>query len=387
MEFIFEDSQDENNRSDAGSGKIVYMDNPGLFIDMFYDKNRNENDKQSGNNSGLKKLIFKSVSVVICIVFIILFTWSKVKSSPEFRLRQMLSQGQYDNCIKSALLILEKDPGNEKFQTIAEESFIGKVLNKGWAEKLEKGFFADAQNILTQGNEYIKNNNEVQSIIKLLMWIIDIEEYYFSKKTDTQLVIFKDEILMESLIDRWNNEKAGIRSLFNRFLTQDKLEKIRHRVYQHLDMLQTQYYLYYKDILAFKNTIKDRLDTNQHESLASIIDEFHKKYPGIGGTKEINEDMSNYIKIVQAVKSRQLYECRDLMSKMNFQTGPFADKIKRILAANGLDKENNSPDKSPSIPVEHDYSIVKISELKIMPDLSEKSEQFAMKSKIISDNQ
>ncbi|QTA80593.1 Uncharacterized protein dnl_29020 [Desulfonema limicola] len=391
MELILEKYHDGHNQS-GSPGKVIYMDNPDLFIDIFYEKNMTKNPKKAAKKSNISRfkiIIFKTVTVVVCILLIVFFIWSKIKSSPEFQLKKMLSQGQYSNCIKNAQLILEKDTGNEKIKKTAEQAFIGMILKKGWSEKLEKGFFEEAKNILTQDTEYIKNNNEIQSIIKLLTWITDIEEYFSSKKSDTQLVIFKDEVLMAHLIDRWENEKTNIYNLFKRFFTQNNLENIRYRVYQHLDMLQTQYFLYYKDILALKNTIKEKLDADQPAILVSVIDEFHKKHPGIGGTQEIYEDISNYIKIMQALQSGMLSEYSDLIKESDFKTEPFADKIKSIMAVISPDKESSSPDKPLSIPDTNDYDIVKISELKIMPDSFKKSnmQQKQLALKVLTDNQ
>lgn len=262
-------------------------------------------------------------------------------TSPEHELNEMTAQGKYKEGIEFANRILSRKPEErtlkevvttpifkyvlpeyKDLQTLAAEALLKDILPE-WSDKLNNRLFSQAREILANTAEQTRHNPEALKSVELMIWIQDMEQYFSGRSPETPIVIFRDEIQIESLLSRWEQNKNENRRIFTFIAEQNtSFEAIQKHVYHCLDILQKWEFAYLKPIQEFKNVIKEKLNADRTDALESEINEFRRRFPGIGGLKALDEDLSHYKKALNAEKS----ERTTLLGQMKFQTEPFIEK-------------------------------------------------------------
>jgi len=348
-------------------GKTQYIKDGTAFLKVFLSENKktkqgedtSEKDKSDAPHSPKKKtplkIIFEAfrgkpedarkrkwfLSAAAGIGLIVFLFGAAVMTSPEHELNEMTAQGKYKEGIEFANRILSRKPEErtlkelvttpifkyvlpeyKDLQTLAAEALLKDILPE-WSDKLNNRLFSQALEILANTAEQTRHNPEALKSVELMIWIQDMEQYFSGRSPETPIVIFRDEIQIESLLSRWEQNKNENRRIFTFIAEQNtSFEAIQKHVYHCLDILQKWEFAYLKPIQEFKNVIKEKLNADRTDALESEINEFRRRFPGIGGLKALDEDLSHYKKILNAEK----IERTTLLGQMKFQTEPFIEK-------------------------------------------------------------
>jgi len=348
-------------------GKTQYIKDGTAFLKVFLSENKktkqgenpSEKDKSDAPRSPKKKtplkIIFEAfrgkpedarkrkwiLSAAAGIGLIVFLFGAAVMTSPEHELNEMTAQGKYKEGIEFANRILSRKPEErtlkevvttpifkyvlpeyKDLQTLAAEALLKDILPE-WSDKLNNRLFSQALEILANTAEQTRHNPEALKSVELMIWIQDMEQYFSGRSPETPIVIFRDEMQIESLLSRWEQNKNENRRIFTFIAEQNtSFEAIQKHVYHCLDILQKWEFAYLKPIQEFKNVIKEKLNADRTDALESEINEFRRRFPGIGGLKALDEDLSHYKKALNAEKS----ERTTLLGQMKFQTEPFIEK-------------------------------------------------------------
>lgn len=316
--------------------RTLYINNPSSFLDMLLSAD-NAKVHQTAPEC-FKKRTFFSRRIGWYFLFLLgaillagLIIWRTIITSPEYALEKLIKEGRYSQCFSAANEMLSRDPDNKALQSIGAEALLKDILKKGWADQLNKSLFADARTILE--NAALKNsyNPEGVKLLQVLSWLTDAEEYFAEKSPGMSIVIFRDEIRIESLLEEWEMNKEAIRGVLGQIADQNNSESLQKRIYLCLDRLQAQKVLYFGVIQEFKQNIQKELGADRPGELLLTIDEFKRNYPEIQGVEAIETDSAKYIRLWHAIKSEQWNEVRSMADRFQFHTAPFIAKVRQLL--------------------------------------------------------
>jgi len=330
----------------SSQGKtITFAKDPTLFSAVVlkeHDATDSKSDK-SKNAADTTRTAFKKITVkrvlagLGAFLFIAGAVWTATEISPEYKLTKLLTEGNYKECISSANDILSQSSENRSFRSILtgiivnkdkireiETEAILKYILPAWTAKMNDALFADAKEVLTDTDEYSKHNPNAQKAVAILRWVIDMEEYFAGRNFETPVVIFRDEIRIASLLEKWNTNKNENLLLLNQITKQDNaFESFEKRISSNLLTLQKWKSDYFTSIQDFKDTIQQKLDAGRSQELDAVINKFKREFPGIGGIDRIEDDLSKYKSLLQANQPER-------MKQVQFKTKPFIEKAAGI---------------------------------------------------------
>jgi hypothetical protein len=316
--------------------KTLYINNPSSFLDTLLSEDNADKAKvhQYAPEQSKKNFFSRNIGWFLFLLGAVLlagFIWRAVSTSPEYTLKKLIREGHYSQCLAVANAMLIKEPYNKTLQSLGAEALLKGVLKNGWADLLNNLSFADARVILENSAEKISHNPEGVKLLQVLNWLTDVEEYFAEKSPGMSIVIFRDEIRIEWLLQGWDMNKEDIRRVLQKISAHDDSESLQKRIYLCLDRLQAQKVLYFGVIQEFKHAIQKKLEADRPAELLLSIDEFKHNYPEIQGIEAIEADSAKYIQLWHAVKSEQWNEVRSMADKFQFHTAPFIAKVHQLL--------------------------------------------------------
>lgn len=237
--------------------------------------------------------------------------------------------------MKSATLAnryLENHPENEQISALATESLL-KYIVPDWTKKLDNKKFADAEALLTHAKDLSQFNNEGLKILELMEWIGKLENYVNERGgPDASVIIFKDEIQIEKLLEWWDRDITGYQRLLVKILRYvPSFENRYSRTFSYLRILRSEKSIYLTAIERLKRTIQEKLDENRAKDLTEIFNNFKEKYPKIGGLDSLKKDLENYLAIETAIREKNLNEVFRLHDDIALRTHPFQEKLGNLI--------------------------------------------------------
>jgi pSer/pThr/pTyr-binding forkhead associated (FHA) protein len=325
---------------------ITFAKDPTLFSEAVLKKRDATGSKSddSKNAADTTRTVFKKIAVkwvlagLGAFLFIACAVWMATEISPEYKLRKLLTEKNYKECISSANEILSQHSkaegwrsvlegiivNKEKVREIATEAILKDIL-PAWTAKLSKALFSEAREILMNTDEYIKDNPDAQKSLTLLRWIVDMEEYFSGRNFETPVIIFRDEIRIASLLEKWNTNKNENLLLLNQITKHDNaFESFEKRISSNLLTLQKWKSDYFTPVQDFKDTIQQKLNAGRLQELDVAINKFKREFPGVGGIDKIEDDLSKYKSLLQANQPERVKQAQ-------FKTKPFIDKAAGLL--------------------------------------------------------
>ncbi len=321
----------DENISHLPSKTRTDMNDPNSFLEIFF----------SEDAISLRNLVHKSKAgtvlwkYIACIgVFFLagMLIWHITAQSPMHRLNAMTDKEDYRSAAALAHNILLKTPDNKKIQTIAEESLLKELLRQGWMAKLENKRFKEARIILATLDREIPDISKTAKTLTALNWITDLEQYAAEREPESQIIMFQDEIPIESLLKEWKSYKDEVRHVLGLLsFYAEKKKAVEddpiHNIYSHLNMLQNTKSLYLAEAERLKRYIRQELDKDRVSYVAQALETFKRKYPGIEGIAALEEDLAAYIRMEQMIRDKDLQKISDI----KFHTPVFADKAKQFI--------------------------------------------------------
>jgi hypothetical protein len=267
--------------------EIIFINKPSLFLESFYSEHHLVSEEERVRKPAWRMWILFTILLIIGI-------WTLVPESAEHRSEQLMRQGRYRECasVANQQLLLKKD--NQSLRELGTEAMVKELLYLGWTDEIDKGQFDHAKTMLTQAAELSRHNPDGLNALKALNWIADMEEYFYQKKPEMPIVMFQDETRLKSLLRRWKKDKDNIRNFLCSLTAyshedtwnKDMSDQIQARVFRGLDKLQTQNLLYVGDIEELKKEVQHASKPDQMKR----IEQFRRKFPGIGGLEMIQSD-------------------------------------------------------------------------------------------------
>ena len=318
------------------SDKTAYFgDSPtayaGLMIHSY--QNRNKNEKQADKSKDKSAFIIKqfvkkigilkiALGVTLLLIIGVLAYYFHI-SSPDYKIETLIAQKQYQALLNYTNDLLAKKPDNDKWREYATKALIKTVLPK-WQMKLEKGDFTGADEILLQAAAQTDHNPDGLKIVKLLDWVSTIEMYFTQRNAETPLFLFRNEMQLDAIIEQWEKNKFNYRRFLEQIRNQDASFKLLYnRIYQHLNILQTDASLYLEPIQKIKAQINTKLNENRLQDIIHILDTFERDYPKIDGTKAVRQDLNNCIKLRTALKEKRMSAISRMLAESKLKTRPF----------------------------------------------------------------
>ena len=253
-----------------------------------------------------------------------------ILSSPERKLKRLMKQERYSECAQVANEILRKDSQNEGVCDIATEALLKGIL-PDWTAKLKGSRFGEAREFLASAAARNKHNPDGLRAIELLVWVTDLEEFFAGRKGETPVTMFRGEEKVEPLLKRWNKDKNSNCSLLDQMANHHpSFAMIQRQAHSHLNALKTLETMRVEPTEELRAAIQEALEADQPETLAGTIGDFKRKYPKIGGTEVLQEDLAAYVSLWEALESKQLFEILKLLGAYRFKTKPFIDKVAHI---------------------------------------------------------
>ncbi|MDY6950513.1 MAG: FHA domain-containing protein [Thermodesulfobacteriota bacterium] len=250
--------------------------------------------------------------------------------SPERKLKRLMKQERYSECAQVADGILRKDPQNEGVCDIATEALIKEILPV-WTTQLRDSRFREARELLAGATSRNPHNAHGVKAIGLLAWVTDLEEFFAERNSGAPVNTFRDEGQIESLLERWNKDKNCNCSLLDQMSNYTPSFAVTQRqIYSHLNTLKTMETMYVGPTKDLRDRVQKELSADRPRALVSAVDDFRRRHPKVGGTEVLQQDLSNYLALWQAVESRRLAEVSKLLDEYQFQTKPFIDKVASI---------------------------------------------------------
>ncbi len=328
-------------------GTVFFKNSPTLFAKIVLEQNEQKDNSPdapkktiTATKSFNKKLIKGVLSGLGILLFIAASVWTISEISPEYRLKKMTADGKYEACIAHANEILSQDSKEKTFlsyimEAVTDRDKISEIANdaliKGmvpaWTDTLNKGDFIEARKFLADATEQSKYNPYAQKAVRLLNWITDMREYFFGKNLETPIVIFHDEIRIASLLEKWDMNKNENLFLLNQITKQDSnFESLQKQISGDLTVLEKWKFDYLPPLEEFKKDIQDHLNAGRLTELSAVISKFKREFPGVGGIKDIEEDLSKYDLLLKANPS----ERGNLLKDFQFKSKPFIEKAESL---------------------------------------------------------
>jgi len=250
--------------------------------------------------------------------------------SPERKLRRLMKQERYSECAQVADGILREDPQNEGVCDIAAEALIKEILPV-WTTQLRDSRFREARELLAGATSRNPHNAHGVKAIGLLAWVTDLEEFFAERNSGAPVNTFRDEGQIESLLERWNKDKNCNCSLLDQMSNYTPSFAVTQRqIHSHLNTLKTMETMYVGPTKDLRDKVQQELGADRPRALVSAVDDFRRRHPKVGGTEVLQQDLSNYLALWQAVESKRLAEVSKLLDEYQFQTKPFIDKVASI---------------------------------------------------------
>lgn len=322
------------------------MNDPISFLEIFFSEGETSL-RNRARKSKAGTVLWKYVACMGVFFLAGMLIWHITGQSPLHRLSVMMDKEDYRSATALAHNILLKTPDNKNVRNMSEESLLKEAIRQGWMARLENKRFKEARVILAKLNQEIPNISKTAKTLTALNWITDLEQYAAEREPESQVIMFQDEIPIESLLKEWKSYKDEVRHVLG--LLSSYVEKKNaidddpiHSIYSHLNMLQNTKSLYLGEIERLKRYIRQELDKDRVSYVASALETFKRKYPGIEGIVSLDEDLAAYIKMEQMIRDKvgannnSPLQDKDLqkISDIKFHTPVFADKAKQLIAYN-----------------------------------------------------
>lgn len=265
---------------------------------------------------------------------LILALGTYLTSDQQQKIEELVEQGHYGKAVSLANEYLEKHPENKEIKNLATESLLKSIM-PDWIAQLDKHTFANANEILKQAQYQNQFNSDLLSMLKLLDWIVDMEEFIYKRGgLDTPIIIYKHEDSINALVERWDAERTSNRRLMTHILTLvPEFESVYNQTFSSLRTLQNEKATYLTALEKLKVTIKEKLDSNKTKELKSILREFSDKYPHIAGIENLQSDLEKYLMIQADIGNTNPIRLSKKMTMLALTTPPFKEKLAKLQAA------------------------------------------------------
>lgn len=272
----------------------------------------------------------KPIWIGVSLVAILLIAASSIYllGGERREIKALLDAENYLASMDAANRYLSSHPNDNEVGNWALEALI-KATVPVWVAQINQGRFSEAEAQLVTASQTSQAIPDSQDVLDLLAWATRVEAHIVERGgIDAPIVIFSHEAQIKTLVDAWNNNSARQRQLLTQIATlEPSFEPVHIRVLSDLRTLRNEHSLFGKAIAELTAAIKTSLQTNQHQNIRFLVNQFAKKYPRVSGLDVLREDIGHYETLVQHMEQADFAQVVRLGRDTEFLTPLFTDKV------------------------------------------------------------
>lgn len=251
----------------------------------------------------------------------------------ERQLERLAADGDYRHAAVAANTYLLGHPGDARATAIGTEALFKGYLPQ-WLTHLKTRDFDGMRTTLDQLRALATDNADARILVDEIAWIGRLEAFFSGpgrESADPPIRIFSDEDRMRALLDQWQTDTGAHQQRLDRIasMVPDFREPYALAL-SHLRKLQSDDSVYIAAIDRLKASIARDLESGHAEALKDEIADYADKYPRLAGLDRLQADLTQYLALDQALRSRKLDAIIGQMNRPAFSTPPFQARRKQI---------------------------------------------------------
>jgi pSer/pThr/pTyr-binding forkhead associated (FHA) protein len=257
--------------------------------------------------------------------------------APQRALKDAVARGDHARAAALADRALERRADDVELKAVATQSALEANV-PAWLAAVKAHDFDGARAVLTGMAPLAERNGDLRPMLAELQWLGDLEHLVAERGgADAPIRIYADEVPIAALVERWN-ENTGER--------QRTLARIASHVppfapaladaLTHLRKLQSDATVYLPAIERLKAAISSELERDSAPAVVAMLDAFASKYPGVGGTDVLRQDLARYIGLHNEARTPRSGRLFAALQQARFATPPFQDAYRTLAAQRQL---------------------------------------------------
>jgi pSer/pThr/pTyr-binding forkhead associated (FHA) protein len=257
--------------------------------------------------------------------------------APERALKEAVARGDHAQAAALADRALEGRADDVELKALATQAALEANV-PAWLAAVKARDFDAARAVLTGMAALTERNPDLRPMLAELQWLGDLERLVAERGgADAPIRIYADEERITALVERWN-ENTGER--------QRTLARIASHVppfapaladaLTHLRKLQSDAMVYLPAIERLKAAIAGELERDSAPAIVAMLDAFAARYPGVGGTDVLRQDLARYIGLHNEARTPRSGRLFAALQQARFATPPFEDAYRTLAAQRQL---------------------------------------------------
>lgn len=276
------------------------------------------------------RIVFVCVLAVLVAVGAALF----YTGSSEREAKSLMARGAFSEAAAVTNDYLKTHPKDAQFAAMNTEAVLKSNVPR-WLAASKKGDAASADAIIAQMRALGEHNADVHSLIDELEWIGKLESFVTARGgADAPIRIYGDEARIGAILKHWEADAAGHQRDLDRIAGYvPEFRDPYALALSHLRKLQSDDSVYLAAIDRLDASIVKSLAQDDPDAIGATLKEYADKYPRLAGLDRVRADLDAYASLRRSLNGASLAPLANGMSKANFSTPPFQEKLRQMGAS------------------------------------------------------
>ncbi|WP_242540001.1 FHA domain-containing protein [Trinickia mobilis] len=263
----------------------------------------------------------------LCVLVMALY----VRGAPQRDIKALLDAGRYATAVQMADQYLAGHPGDTAFEAAGGEALM-KSKVPDWLASLKAHEFDRARSIVAEMQALARHNGDAQPLVAELGWMGDLEAYWAGRGgAEAPIRIFKDEPVISSLVDRWNDDPDPHQHALDRIASYvPDFAAPYADALSHLRKLESDDSVYVAAAERLKSAIDTALDDDRLDPLPAMLDDYSERYPRLAGLDSVRSDLHQYQQIESDARAGNTQAVADALKQLRFATPPFQARLPKL---------------------------------------------------------
>ena len=248
-------------------------------------------------------------------------------------IERLLEAGNYRAGAELASAYLANHPDDDTVRDLATEALANHAVT-AWLPAMEARDFTAAQAVIADARPLAAAGTTAAALLDLLAWNTDLHRFIEERGgVDAPVAIYRQEAQIDALLDWWERDSQGHRSemgLLVKFVPEFK--EMNALTFSHLRTLRNEKSVYLAAIDKLDATVRNRLESDQPETLRQEIDAVAAQYPRLGGLDRLRSDLEQYLGIHAALQENDRLRAAVALERAGFSTPPFIARAEQLRA-------------------------------------------------------
>lgn len=248
-------------------------------------------------------------------------------------IERLLAAGDYRASAELAGAYLASHPDDGAVRELATEALVTHAVT-AWLPAMEQQDFAAAEAVVADARPLAAAVPGAAALLDLLAWNTDLHRFIAERGgIDAPVAIYRQEAQIAALLDWWERDSRGHRSdmglLVNYVPTFREMNAL---TFSHLRTLRNEKSVYLAAIDKLDAAVRNRLASDQPETLLQEIDAVAAQYPRLGGLDRLRDDLEQYLGIHAALRKNDRLGAAVALERAEFATPPFIARADQLRA-------------------------------------------------------